>query len=161
MSISGSAKMFNSADNNYKEIYGKNNILKGFQINLNLSKNIYIWSSYSFGTFTGETFNLKESTKCTRSFINFGGGVKYKILKPLEIFVEGGGVYADFKEESFGATYKGTKMGFILNGGIRIRIIKALFIVLKGGYIIADTSINDVEVKLGGMIISGGLGLSF
>jgi hypothetical protein len=161
ISFSFYKNMFNSSDNNYKEVYGDKNSLSELDITLRVIKNVYVWGSYKFGKFTGETFNLKSPTECSRNFINFGVGLRYKILKPVMLYFECGGTYADFEEDSLGNLNFGNKTGFIVNGGIRIHIYKPLFIKLKCGYVLADTKVNEIDIKLGGLFFGGGIGFSF
>jgi len=161
LSVSGTAGLFVSSDANYKLLYGSSNMMPGVKMAINLSDSLYVWGSYSMGTFSGESVLLKVPMECKRSFLNFGAGLSLNMLRPVVLFVEVGGALANSEEESFGNTNKGSKMGFVVNGGMKLYVLKSLFVHLTASYVMADTLINNNDVKLGGMKIGGGLGFSF
>jgi hypothetical protein len=70
LSLSASADLFMSADQNFKDLYGASSIIPGLKMTVNLSKEIYLWGSYSAGNFSGETLSLKYPMKCKRNFFN-------------------------------------------------------------------------------------------
>jgi opacity protein-like surface antigen len=161
LSVSGTIGVFMPSDANYKVLYGSSNIMPGVKMAINLSDSLYVWGSYSMGTFSGESVMLKVPMKCKRSFLNFGAGFSLNMLRPVTLFLEVGGALANSEEESFGDTNNGSKTGLVVNGGMKIHILKSLFVHVTAGYIMADTQINDKDFKLGGMMIGGGLGFSF
>jgi hypothetical protein len=151
-----------SKDNNYKKFYGEKVFFPEGKMDISFTENLYVWGAYGLFTREGETESLKSPAKCNRSFIGFGGGVRIKIVTPLYIYIEGGGVFSTFKEEGESFLSKGSKMGFTVNGGIRIDIVRGVYINMFGGYIGGSKMLlKGKEIDLGGVRAGGGLGLCF
>jgi len=161
ISLSASGDFFISSDKNYKEYYGKTGLFPSIKLTFNITKGIYLWGSYGYLSQTGETSGLKLKLKSTKSFLDFGGGIRLKVSKSFYFFIEGGGSLTSYGEDSFGSIKEGSGFGYSANVGVRVYVAKSVFILLSGGYCNAETTINNVDLQLGGIRSGGGLGISF
>ena len=161
LTLSAIGNYYISSDENYKNYYGNGSILPSVKLTINLTKGVYLWGGYGYLSEKGETKGLKLKIKSTEHILDFGVGINLQIAKPLSFFVEGGGTLASYSEDSFGSVKKGSGLGYSGNAGIRVYFSKSLFVVLAGGYSNVQTTINNVDLKLGGIKAGGGLGVSF
>jgi len=161
LSLSATGNYFVSSDKNYKDYYGSGNVFPSVKLTINLTKGVYLWGGYGYLSAKGETKGLKLKLKSTEHILDFGVGIKLHISTLVSFFIDGGGSLVSYSEDSFGSTKSGSGFGYVGNVGIRVYISKSLFIVLSGGYSGVETTINNVDLKLGGIRAGGGLGVSF
>ena len=150
------------SDSNYKEIYGSNVMMPDVEIGYMINEKINVYGGFGYiskkGTTVGE---LKVDTKTTRSYLDFGIG--YGIYKndKFSIKIKGGISYIISKEEAMEEDVSSNRLGFRgeLEGDYKIS--DKLFTGLKIGYIYGKDSVEDVDIKLGGVKIGAVLGYRF
>lgn len=162
--LSLSGQFLNPADDNYKEVYGKNILGPEFQLSYIFAKNWYAFGGYGFFSKKGETPELKEETKSLQSLLSLGAGYNGKISEKFGYFAQAGVVMFSYKEETMDTIVKGSAVGYRVDGGIKFKLVKKFSLLAAIGYLYGtdDADIGDGEtasLKLGGFHL--GIGFEF
>jgi len=150
------------SDSNYKDIYGSSVIMPEIEIGYMINEKINIYGGFGYiskkGTTVGE---LKLDTKSTRTYLDLGIGYGvYKNDKFL-IKIKGGISYIMSKEEAMEEEVSTNTLGFKAELEGDYKISDKLFTGFKIGYIYGKDSVEDIDIKLGGVKIGFILGYRF
>ena len=150
------------SDSNYKEIYGNSVMMPDIEIGYMINDKISIYEGFGYmlksGTTEGE---LRVDTKSTRRYLDFGIGYGIYENGKFLIKIKGGINYIMSKEEAMEEEVSSNTLGFRAEFESNYKINDKLFTGLKIGYIYGKDSVEDVDIKLGGVKIGVILGFRF
>ena len=165
-SISVMGNYLSSADEGFKNFYGKSHFYPEVKLGIKIFKGFYLWGGFGFLTARGETEPLLlEETKWNQKFFSFGGGYKAKLSGSMAANLRLGALFTKYKEEALELQLKDSASGFIVCGGLIFHIGSIFFTELEIVYlsvsdkIIYDDIVNSID--LGGFKTGIGIGVRF
>lgn len=159
--IGGGAGYFSPSDENYKATYGSSAILPEVEAGIRLFWNVHLIGGYSFLSKKGEVPELGIESKSKQQYLRFGAGVVMPVAKSVSFLLAGGGASISYTEEVLDIKVSGSKIGFFGEAGLNINPISMLYIGFRARYLQAKDVYEDTEFKLGGMNVTGCIGVTF
>ncbi len=157
-SFKAKATSFRPSDEYFREIYG-NGICYGGELDVGLTRNIFLWAGVDYKSKKGKMTLTQEETKIRILPISAGAGYQFH-LGAVNPYLGAGIGYFDYKEESpLGAVKKGN-MGFVGQGGVLL-VVGPLLIDFQAGYSYCKVKPAEVDADLGGLCLGVGLGFEF
>ncbi|MDD8025526.1 MAG: hypothetical protein PHI34_03350 [Acidobacteriota bacterium] len=151
---------FQSENKIFREVYGSA-FKPGLEVGLTIVKNLSIWAGVDYFQKSGGLTVTEEETKVW--LMPVSAGLRYEIPagEKLLLHVAAGVQEVFFKEDSSLGTTKKNALGFIVKGGLIFRLTSALGIDLFAGWSTSSMKNGDVEFKVGGLDLGGGLNIRF
>jgi len=159
--VSLGAGIQSPADSGYRDVYGRSVFLPELKGGLSLSSSFYVWAGYGLITAKGETPELNAEARSSQNVLSLGGGYQGVLSDSLGFKAEIGLADVFYKEEAFDETISGSALGFTAGAGLTYALGKMFFLQAEAGYLLAQKTINDIEVKMGGLKAGLGAGLRF
>lgn len=160
-SLSLAAGIQSPADSGYRDIYGRSVFLPEVKAGLSLTPALYLWAGYGLASAEGETPELQSPAESSQNFLSLGGGYRGTISSSLGFKAEIGLADVFYREEALGETVSGSALGFTAGAGLTYTLGDTFFLLAEAGYLLAQKTINDVDVKMGGLRAGLGIGLNF
>ncbi len=152
------ANYMHPADAGFREIYGNSAFYPDVTGGVRIVSSLYATAGYGWLNRKGKSPNLNLDVAATQTFISGGLGYILHLGGTFSVMLEGGYVYARFKEEALDAVAKGGASGIKADVGLLLLGEEGqIFAGIKAGYIAANVS--NPAVKLGGPRIAVCLGI--
>ena len=149
------------AESRFKDIYGSGPIYPGVAAGYKFCRNWYIWGGYSFFSKNGKSAVLEKPSKWKQTYLALGLGY-YNNLSIRFAWRAGiGAMYVRFSEEAFGDKVTAETFGGGLEAAGIYKINRLLFTEITLAYLYAPDTVEEIEIKLGGVRAGFGLGLRF
>jgi hypothetical protein len=161
ISLALSASYFAPADGGFKEIYGSGGVLPGLRLEVGVVRCLSLYASYGYFSKKGTTPVLAEEAKSTQHHAALGASWNRGISTNLGLGLWGGLLYVSYKEEALGMQASGSAVGFEAGGHLRVSLGKKLFASPFISYGLARDTVEEVDLKLGGLRAGVGLGIFF
>ena len=110
-------------------------IYPGIKAGFKVLEKIYIFLGYDFLSKKGKTPVLFEDSESTQNIFSAGAGYEGRLSNKFNYRLEAGGVSFSYREEAFGESASGSKIGIALNGGFVYKLGKKLFLSLLTGFL--------------------------
>jgi hypothetical protein len=151
---------FRSESSIFRDVYGSA-FKPGLEVGLDIVKNLSLWAGVDYIHKSGKLTITQEATKAWITPID--AGLRYEIPagEKLLLHLAAGVQEIFFKEESVLGTTKENALGFIAKGGLLIRLTSAVGIDLFAGWSTCKMKNGDVEFKVGGLDLGGGIEIRF
>lgn len=151
---------FSSENSIFKDVYGRPAKL-GFELGLGIAKNLSLWAGMDYVQKKGGLTITDEETQVR--LIPVGAGLRYEIpAAPWLLFHAAVGVQeVFFREESALGTVEKSALGYTAKGGLMVRISKAVGLDLFAGWSTCKMKNEDIDFKVGGLDLGGGLEFRF
>jgi len=157
--IEAKGSYFMPSEQIFKDIHG-NGMSFGGEIGLNLVNGLSLWIGGDYYTNTGKLTFSGEETEL--QIIPLYGGLKYRMPNPVISPYVGLGVgYFLYKETNIIGTVEKGNIGYIGQLGVIFKVGGPLFFDIQGCYSYCKVKPADVEVDLGGLKGTIGLGFEF
>jgi hypothetical protein len=158
MELKGS--YFQSENKIFQDVYGSA-FKPGVEIGLTIVKNLSLWAGVDYVNKSGGLTVTEEETKVWITPVS--AGLRYEIpaAKWLLLHLAAGVQEVFFKEDSSLGTTKENALGFTARAGAVLRLTSALGIDLFAGWSTCSMKNGDVEFKVGGLDLGGGLEIRF
>jgi len=150
-----------SSDANFKDIYGSGNILPEIKAGFKIAGNFYLWAGYGFLSVKGTIPEIDEEAEAKQQFLSLGAGYTGRLNQILGYTTDIGLAGISYKENALGEEASGNTLGFRLDGGLQIFITDGVCVEISAGYIYGSDTVNDINIKLGGLKGGIGLGIRF
>ncbi len=175
-SITVSAGIRSIPEKMYERVFGKNNLVYGFDLSYRIGKTTVAFIHSDYLTVNGNTTLTGEEAKLTIMPIEAGMRIFLATGKFIPYLGAGAGYYNVKEEVAIGNEtneFNTKEVGFFAEGGLKFYFTRSLYVDIKGKYIflnivpeeniITDNSgsIYLEERKLNGFSLMGGLGISF
>lgn len=148
-----------SSDEDFKTIYGSGRLFPELKAGVKIFKDLHIWAAVGFFSDKGTTPILQADAKTNQTFISGGIGYTFNLTPKLNNKIEIGFTNINYKEESMGEEYSDSAFGFRIEDEIMYSFGKQLYLSLNLGYIAAKDTVEDLELKPGGLKVGVGIGL--
>jgi outer membrane protein W len=146
--------------NLYTEVYGKNNIAYSIDLGYQVHKSLQVFLHSDYFSVNGKLTYTEEDTEL--KIIPIELGVRYFWgKKRIFPYIGAGTGYYMYKEENVIGTVDEKKFGFFGEGGLKYQFTEMFFIDLKVKYIFLKVDGAEEQVDLGGLALTGGIGISF
>ena len=151
---------FSSENQTFRTIYGSAAKF-GIEGGLDIAKNWSLWAGLDYLHKTGELTVTKEETRV--SIMPLTLGVRYEIPAgpKLRFHVGAGAQEVFFKEETVLGTAKENALGFIAAGGVVYRLADSVGIGFFLAWSTCKMKHEDIDFKVGGLDIGGGIDFRF
>jgi len=149
------------AESRFKDIYGSGPIYPGITGGYKFTRNWYIWGGYSFFSKNGKSAVLQKPSKWKQAYSSLGIGYYWDKTIRLAWRVGGSAMYVRFSEEAFGDKVTAETFGVGLEAAGIYKIGQHLFTEITLAYLYASNTVEEIEIKLGGLRAGIGLGLRF
>jgi hypothetical protein len=155
---------------NFKDFYGSGIFAPEIKAGYKFYRGFYLWGGYGFFSRSGESNVFKEPTKWQQEFLSMGLGYYENLSIKFGWKAEVGVLYVWYTEEMSqieeGEVVKtfsesGNAMGVRIGGAGIFKFSNRLYTEISLGYLFADDTINEIDIKLGGLRAGIGLGLRF
>jgi len=147
------------SDGNFKTIYGSSALYIRGKAGYKFIKDFYLFFGCGLLHKTGKTPLLKAEATSDQKICIFGAGYEGTVSGKLGYRLEAGGSNFSYKEEALDKSVSSSKLGIMLNGSIVYDFNSTIFTALSLGYFGASDTINNVDIKLGGLNIAFGFGI--
>lgn len=156
--ITAAASWLQPADKNFRDFYGSGEIFPEVQVALSINKALFIQAGYGFFTDKATTEILKNETKSRQGYLSVGAGVNVPLAANTNLRFSAGALFCNYKETDPTDELKENAVGFRVDGVLSFRLGGHLAIEPMVGYMNAKDTVEEIDVKLGG--IKAGIGLS-
>ena len=151
---------YTSEDSNFKDVYG--GAMKfGLGGGVGIAKNLSVWAGVDYVHKTGTLLITEETT--TVSIIPLSLGLRYEVPAGAKfLFHMGAGAQmVFFKEEASLGTASESGFGFMATAGATYRVSAKVGVGLFINWSTCSMTHEDVEFKVGGLDIGGGIEFRF
>lgn len=146
--------------NLYTEVYGKNNMAYSIDLGYQVLESLQVFLHSDYFSVDGKLTFTGEDTKL--KIIPIELGLRYFMGKKMIFpYIGAGTGYYMYKEENVIGTVDEKKFGFFGEGGLKYQFTELFFIDLKVKYIFLKVDGAEGQVDLGGLALTGGIGISF
>lgn len=149
------------AESRFENIYGSGPIYPGIAGGYKFSRNWYIWGGYSFFSKNGKSAVLQKPSKWKQAYSSLGIGYYWDKTIRLAWRVGGSAMYVNFSEEAFDDKVTANTFGVGFEAAGIYKINRLLFTEISLAYLYASDTVEEIEIKLGGLKAGIGLGLRF
>ncbi|MDQ1350411.1 MAG: hypothetical protein QG657_713, partial [Acidobacteriota bacterium] len=149
------------AESGFADIYGSEPIYPGIAGGYKFNRNWYIWGGYSFFSKKGKSAVLEKPSRWKQAYCSLGIGYYQDLSLRFAVRAGLGTIYVRFSEEAFGDKVTANTFGVGLEAAGIYKIDKHLFTEISLGYLFASDTVEEIEIKLGGLRAGIGLGLRF
>jgi len=147
------------SDGDFKEIYGSTVIYPRGKAGYKFGDHFYAFFGCGVFTVNGETPILREESQSKQRICQIACGYEGNISDQLQFRLEAGGANFNYKEEAFGETVEGSKIGIYLGGSLVYNLSDTFFATFNLGYMGASDEVEGMDINLGG--IHTGIGFGF
>jgi hypothetical protein len=163
-SILAKAGLISPADGDYRKLYGSTKFYPEITAELVVASGFSAWAS--LGRFSGsgvlEVFDERESLNSVQTILSFGAGFRRMLTDRFGAKVRIGLAWAGYKEEALGMEVTGSGLGMRLGASGFYLFGRGLFGEAGLDWISAsDETEEGIKLKLGGLILSAGIGIRF
>lgn len=153
------AGIFASSDSQFREIYSETLFMPQLWAEFNVAEKIALWADLAYLAKNGFVADVSEDVNVKRW--QFGLGAVYRAVatEKLRLSLGAGLAWFSYKEAGLGIESSGSAAGLKLRGTLDHKILEKLFLRLGAGYSLVKKTVEELELKLGGMELIIGLGL--
>lgn len=149
-------------DGFFRDSYSSTLIVPVLKGGYAFTKDIYIFTGFSFFSVDGETPVLAIHCESRQSNLFFGAGYQGNISRVLHYRFELGGNRVCYEEKAFGMKQiDGSRLGFLGGAGLVYDLSKRYYASLNAVYNQVSDQYEGTGFKLGGLNMSLGLGIRF
>ena len=159
--LGASGGLFMSSDATFKEIYGKSLFVPELWFSYNVSEKICLWAEAGFLSKEGTIEEVDEKTKVKRWQTGLGLGYRIDLGEKIRLTLGAGAAWYWFKEEAMALSNSGGALGLKVKACLDYAIGNKLFLRLAPGFSAVSKNKDDLEMKMGGLQLSAGLGYIF
>ena len=163
--VSAGASGLAPADSRFADIYGNMRIGPELRAGYNLFQNVFLWLGGAYFSAKGVVPLLGDETRANQHAFSLGAGWQTRRWSRLQGNLTAALLLAGFREKTMGATASKSAIGFDVGAGLRYFLKQGMFLELGLGYALASATVateaGDKDIKLGGLRLSGRLGLRF
>jgi hypothetical protein len=159
--VGASGGLFITSDATLKEIYGKSLFVPELWLSYNVSEKVCLWAEAGFISKEGIIKEIDEKAELTRLQTGLGLGYKIDFGEKLRLTLGAGAAWYWFKEEAMALSDSGSALGLKVKAGLDYAIGKKLFLRLAPEFSTVSKNKDDLEMKMGGLQLSAGLGYLF
>lgn len=149
------------AESRFGDIYGSGPIYPGVAGGYKFNHNWYIWGGYSFFSKNGKSAVLEKPSRWKQEYFSLGIGYYQNISLRFAWRGSIGAMVVRFSEEAFGDKVTAETFGGGLEAAGVYKINRLLFTEISLAYLYASDTVEEIEIKLGGLRAGIGLGLRF
>jgi hypothetical protein len=150
------------SEEKFDEVYGSGIFDPEIKAGYKFLRSFHVWTGYGLSSKNGASPVLKEPAKWKQQFISIGLGYNKNLSLHFAYQVELGIFYVSYREKALGEEVSGSALGLLRIGGAGIyKISNRLFTEISLAYLLASDTLNDINIKLGGLKAGIGLGLRF
>ena len=153
------------ADKEFKSLYGEVHVSPEIKAGYTLFRGFYFWAGASFFSATGVLPVLEDEVKVSQMFFSLGAGWEARLGRRLRGEIFAAALLAGFREKGMGDSVSRSAPGLEVGGGLRYMLKKKLFAGLgvsyAGASTTARTEAGETDIVLGGLRLSGRLGIRF
>jgi hypothetical protein len=151
---------FTSENQIFRDVYGSAPKF-GLEAGLTLFKNVSIWVGADYLSKKGGLTVTDDATQVWLMPVSAGLRYESPAAKWLLLHLAAGVQEVFFKEDSSLGTTKKNALGFTARAGAVLRLSKALGIDLFAGWSTCKMKNGDIEFKVGGLDLGGGVEIRF
>ncbi len=159
--LGASAGLFMSSDTAFKEIYGKSLFVPGLWFSATISEKICLWAEAGLLAKEGTIEEIVEKAEVKRWQTGLGLGYRIDLGRKTRLTLGAGAAWYWFKEEALAMSNTGSALGLKLKACLDYAIGNKLFLRLGPGFSALSKNKDDLEMKMGGLQLSAGLGYIF
>ncbi len=150
-------------DSTFKELYGNSQMVPEAKVGFFFTKKVYVWGGFGAFSKTGELviFDTVISTEVKQRFLSGGVGYSTPVTDKFNFRVEAGVVSFHVEEDALDMNITDNAIGFRGDVGVTYAFGKSFFCDLYAGYMTASDTVNDYDVKYGGLYSGLMLGVRF
>ena len=159
--VGASGSLFMSSDATFREIYGKSLFVPELWFSYNVSEKVCLWAEVGFLSKEGTIAEVDEKAEVKRWQTGLGLGYRIDLGEKVRLTLGAGAAWYWFKEEAMALSNSGNALGLKIKAGLDFAVGKRLFLRLAPGFSAVKKNVEDLDLKLGGLQLTAGLGYIF
>ena len=159
--VGASGGLFMSSDAAFTEIYGKSQFVPELWFSYNVSDKVCLWTEVGFLSKEGTIEEVFETAEVKRWQTGLGLGYRIDLGEKIRLTLGAGAAWYWFKEEAMGFSNSGGALGLKIKACLDYTLGKRLFLRLAPGFSFMKKNVEDLDLKLGGLQLTAGLGYVF
>ena len=149
-------------DSNYKDIYKSGSIFPELKAGIRLFSGLHATGGFGYFKEDGTIEGLEGDDAKAESLQNYysaGLAYNFDVSWSWSFKISGEYIWIDLEESAFNEIIKHSSNAVRVGVGLIYDIGHGFFLEFFGAYTTGDDTINEIDIKLGG--IQGGIGLGF
>lgn len=159
LNLSVNANYFFHRDANFRDIYGKANLLFGSKAAIRLLEGLHVTAGLDFLSAKGTIPDTNLDAEAAQRNVSAGLAYFFELSYAWDLRLGADVLYVSYEESAFGVKIEDEALAFRVGGALMWRLSHNLYFEMLGSYTYGEDDIGSRTIKIGGF--QAGMGLAF